>query len=265
MAEEKPAARPLTFDQICEKKLPLYVRNKTGGIVMVTLINPINMKSLALEIPPTFAPFPLHERFSHEMLVQSSDLRAFLAPDSKVLRMMQPEEAEAQLNEPGMKEELARAKKNMFSNRSSINPVDIDREIDNAQRAARKANPNVAAKEEKVAPRIRGLMQQVETKDVSQKDAIAELRRLEPTLHSWDYSFIIAHTEQGSLKDYAKEQLAKIGPEEDDAAFTTESGIQGADYKNAFSYEPEAGANAGAEAVRSATEQILARFKDRRG
>jgi hypothetical protein len=180
------------------------------GHIVLTFVTP-NGRSIPRPIPRTFIPICLTDTLSPDVVRQSSDLRLFL--NKGVIRLIDPDEATKELQSEESQEELRRLNLSDFS--AAAATTDRVSKMENQQTYVPEVNnPNAPIEGVVIDPvnnRVKATLLQVEAKDMTEREAVAEFRIMRDELTNHDMTYIISQAvDEGPLRRFAYQQLSEL-------------------------------------------------------
>jgi len=210
-------ANVVELDSLLNEGKKVFVKNTSRpmGHIVLTFVTP-NGKSIPRPIPRTFIPICLTDTLSPDVIRQSSDLRLFL--NKGVIQLVDPDVATKELQSVEAQEELKRLNLSDFS--SSATATERVSKMENQQTYVSAVNnPNEPVEGVTVDPvnnRVKATLLQVEAKDLTEREAVAEFRIMRDELTNHDLTYIIAQiAEEGPLKRFAYQQLSEVAAQVD--------------------------------------------------
>jgi hypothetical protein len=189
---------------------PVYVKNATknpAGIIHLSITDPNSGKSYPLNIPKTWIPFCLNDRLSRSMIEGSFDLRQCIA--NGALKLMDPEEAMALLEDPDAKMEMERINKSIHVDKQlASRSKELTQTSDTASTGPKEeytANPEDLVNQ-KVVDTVLG----IENNTTTVRDAVSIIRTIEDNLSENDFSYIVSRVEESQFKKYAQKKLSEL-------------------------------------------------------
>ena len=204
-------ANKVDLDSLLNDGKKIFVKNTSRpmGHIVLTFVNP-NGAAVPRPIPRTFIPICLTDTLSPDVIKQSSDLRLFLSKG--VIKLIDPDEATKELQTEDAQEELRRLNISDFSASASATERVLQMETQQTYSPAIN-NPNAPV--EGVVPdpvnnRVKATLLQVEAKDMTEREAVAEFRIMQGELSSHDLTYIISQSQdEGPLRRFAYQQLSE--------------------------------------------------------
>ncbi len=212
MATTKKTKAAEDLDTLLDKGKKVFVRNTTrpmGQIVLSFITN--NGKSIPRPIPRTWIPICLTDSLAPDVVLQSNDLRLFL--QKGVIQLVDPDEALKELQSSDAQEEQRRLNISDFS--AAAEATDRVLEMQNQQTFAPAINNPMAPVQGVVADpvnnRVKATLLQVEAKDMTEREAVAEFRIMRGELSHHDLTYIISQSvEEGPLRRFAYQLLSEL-------------------------------------------------------
>jgi hypothetical protein len=205
-------AKVVELDKLLEEGKKVFVKNTSRpmGHIVLTFVTP-NGRSVPRNIPRTFIPICLTDTLSPDVIKQSSDLRLFLTKG--VIKLIDPDEATKELQSEEAQDELRRLNLSDFS-ASAVATERVSKMENQQTYVSAVNNPNEPVEGVVVDPvnnRVKATLLQVEAKDLTEREAVAEFRIMRDEMTNHDLTYIIAQTEEeGPLKRFAYQQLSEI-------------------------------------------------------
>jgi hypothetical protein len=210
-------ANVVELDALLADGKKVYVRNTSRpmGHIVLTFVTP-NGRSIPRPIPRTFIPICLTDTLSPDVIKQSSDLRLFL--NKGVIRLVDPDVATKELQSEEAQEELKRLNLSDFS-AAAVATERVSKMTDQQTYVPAVNNPNAPVEGVVIDPvnnRVKATLLQVEAKDLTEREAVAEFRIMRDELTTHDLTYITAQIqEEGPLKRFAYQQLAEAAAQVD--------------------------------------------------
>lgn len=202
----------LTLDALLDDGKKVFVKNTSRpmGHIVLTFVTP-NGRSIPRPIPRTFIPICLTDTLSPDVVRQSSDLRLFL--NKGVIKLIDPDEATKELQSEESQEELRRLNLSDFS-ASATATERVSKMTDQQTYVPAVNNPNAPVEGVTLDPvnnRVKATLLQVEAKDMTEREAVAEFRIMKGELTNHDMTYIISQApDEGPLRRFAYQQLSEI-------------------------------------------------------
>jgi len=200
------------LDDLLNKGKKVYVRNTTRpmGQIVLTFITSTG-QSVPRPIQRTWIPICLTDSLSPEVIRASNDLRLFL--QKGVICLVDPEDAQKELSTPDAQEELKRLNISDFS--ATADATERVLAMESQQTFTPAINNPMAPVEGVVADpvnnRVKATLLQVEAKDMTEREAVAEFRIMQRELSNHDLTYIISQSaEEGPLRRFAYQQLSAM-------------------------------------------------------
>jgi hypothetical protein len=197
------------LDSLLNDGKKIYVKNTSRpmGHIVLTFVT-AHGKSVPRNIPRTWIPICLTDTLSPDIIAQSNELRQFL--NKGILALVEPGEAQNELQGVDAKEESSRLNLSDFSSKSTA----TERVLSMENQFTAEANPlNQQGPEGMVDPvnnRVKSTLLRVEAKDLTEREAVAEFRIMKAELSSHDLTYIISSLEaDGPLKRFAFQVLSE--------------------------------------------------------
>ncbi len=199
------------LDDLLNEGKKVFVKNTSRpmGHIVLTFVTP-NGRSIPRPIPRTFIPICLTDTLSPDVIRQSSDLRLFL--NKGVIQLIHPDEATKVLQSEESQEELRRLNLSDFS-ASAVATERVSRMTDQQTYIPSVNNPNAPVEGVTLDPvnnRVKATLLQVEAKDMTEREAVAEFRIMQEELTNHDMTYIISQSvDEGPLRRFAYQQLSE--------------------------------------------------------
>ncbi len=201
------------LDTLLDKGKKVFVRNTTrpmGHIVLTFITN--NGKSIPRNIPRTWIPICLTDSLAPDVVRQSNDLRLFL--QKGVIALVDPDEALKELEKADSKEELNRLNISDFSATATATERVLQMDKDQSTPSPAINNPMAPIEgvvADPVNNRVKATLLQVEAKDMTEREAVAEFRIMKGELSHHDLTYIISQAvEEGPLRRFAYQILSEL-------------------------------------------------------
>ena len=211
MATKKTKAPNL--DDLLDNGKKVFVRNTTrpmGHIVLTFITN--NGKSIPRNIPRTWIPICLTDSLAPDVIRQSNDLRLFL--QKGVIALVDPDEALQELEKADSQEELKRLNISDFSATATATERVLQMDKDQSTTSPSINNPMAPIEgvvADPVNNRVKATLLQVEAKDMTEREAVAEFRIMRGELSHHDLTYIISQAvEEGPLRRFAYQILSEL-------------------------------------------------------
>ncbi len=210
-------SKVVELDELLNEGRKVFVKNTSRpmGHIVLTFVTP-NGRSIPRPIPRTFIPICLTDTLSPDVIKQSSDLRLFL--NKGVIRLIDPDEATKELQSEEAQEELKRLNLSDFSS-AAVATERVSKMSNQQTYVPAVNNPNAPVEGVTLDPvnnRVKATLLQVEAKDLTEREAVAEFRIMRDELTNHDLTYIIAQTvEEGPLKRFAYQQLSEVAAQVD--------------------------------------------------
>lgn len=205
-------SKVVELDALLDSNKKVYVKNTSRpmGHIVLTFVTP-NGRSIPRPIPRTFIPICLTDTLSPDVIRQSSDLRLFL--NKGVIRLIDPEEATKELQSDESQEELKRLNLSDFS-AAAATTERVSKMANQQTYVPAVNNPNAPIEGVVIDPvnnRVKATLLQVEAKDMTEREAVAEFRIMRDELTNHDMTYIISQAvDEGPLRRFAYQQLSEI-------------------------------------------------------
>jgi hypothetical protein len=200
------------LDTLLNEGKKVFVKNTSRpmGHIVLTFVTP-NGRSIPRPIPRTFIPICLTDTLSPDVIRQSSDLRLFLTKG--VIQLIDPDEATKELQSVEAQEELKRLNLSDFSVAASA--TEKISQMENQQTYTTAINnPNAPVEGVVLDPvnnRVKATLLQVEAKDMTEREAVAEFRIMRDELTTHDLTYVISQSvDEGPLRRFAYQQLSEV-------------------------------------------------------
>ena len=193
----------LDLDSLLNDGKKIYVKNTSRpmGHIVLTFVT-AHGKAVPRNIPRTWIPICLTDTLSPDIIAQSNELRQFL--NKGILALIDPEDAQVELKTDDASEESRRLNLSDFSQKAEVtertltleNQYTAEANVLNPMEPAQLADP--------VNNRVKSTLLRVESKDITEREAVAEFRIMQGELTSHDLTYIISQVEdEGPLKRFA--------------------------------------------------------------
>ncbi len=197
------------LDSLLNDGKKIYVKNTSRpmGHIVLTFVT-AHGKSVPRNIPRTWIPICLTDTLSPDIIAQSNELRQFI--NKGILGLVEPEAAQEELKGADAQEESARLNLSDFSTKATA----TERVLSMENQYTAEANPlNQQGPEGMVDPvnnRVKSTLLRVESKDLTEREAVAEFRIMKAELSSHDLTYIISSVEaDGPLKRFSFQVLSE--------------------------------------------------------
>jgi hypothetical protein len=213
----------LDLDDLLNEGKKIYVKNTSRpmGHIVLTFVT-AHGKSVPRNIPRTWIPICLTDTLSPDIIAQSNELRQFL--NKGILALVDPKAAQKELKTADAAEESKRLNLSDFSQKAEV----TERTLTMENQYTAEVNPlNPQGPEGMADPvnnRVKSTLLRVESKDITEREAVAEFRIMQAELGPHDLTYIISQAEgEGPLKRFAfgvlSEHSAAVQPDvvEDDS------------------------------------------------
>ena len=201
---------PLNLDELLNDGKKIYVKNTSRpmGNIVLTFVT-AHGKAVPRNIPRTWIPICLTDTLSPDIIAQSNDLRQFI--NKGVIALVDPQEAQVELDKADAIEETKRLNISDFSNKAEV----TERTLTMENQYTPEANPlNPMSPEGLLDPvnnRVKSTLLRVESKDITEREAVAEFRIMQAELSSHDLTYIISQVEdEGPLKRFSLGLLSEV-------------------------------------------------------
>ncbi len=205
-------SKVVELDELLKAGQKVFVKNTSRpmGHIVLTFVTP-NGRSIPRPIPRTFIPICLTDTLSPDVIKESSDLRLFL--NKGVIKLIDPDEATRELRTDEAQEELKRLNLSDFSAAATATDR-VSKMTDQQTYVPAVNNPNAPVEGVVIDPvnnRVKATLLQVEAKDLSEREAVAEFRIMRDELTNHDMTYIISQSQdEGPLKRFAYQQLSEL-------------------------------------------------------
>ena len=193
----------LDLDGLLNDGKKIYVKNTSRpmGHIVLTFVT-AHGKAVPRNIPRTWIPICLTDTLSPDIIAQSNELRQFL--NKGILALVDPQVAQEELKTADAAEESTRLNLSDFSQRAEV----TERTLTLENQFTAEANPlnpmEPAQLADPVNNRVKSTLLRVESKDITEREAVAEFRIMQGELSSHDLTYIISQVEdEGPLKRFA--------------------------------------------------------------
>lgn len=207
------------LDELLNEGKKVYVENTSRpmGHIVLTFVSQ-NGKAIPRPIPRTWIPICLTDSLAPNVIRESNDLRQFISKG--ILKLVDPSEAQNVLGTPDGKEEQERLNLSEFSNKSEATERVLTLAAQNIQEGNlnNPMGPPEGHMTDPVSSRVKATLLRVESKDISEREAVTEFRIMRKDLSSHDLTYIISQAEkEGPLRRFAfqvlSEQNATVDPD----------------------------------------------------
>jgi hypothetical protein len=193
----------LDLDALLNEGKKIYVKNTSRpmGHIVLTFVT-AHGKAVPRNIPRTWIPICLTDTLSPDIIAQSNELRQFL--NKGILALVDPQIAQNELKTADASEESRRLNLSDFSDKAEVTERTLV--LDNQFTAeANPLNPMEPAQlADPVNNRVKSTLLRVESKDITEREAVAEFRIMQGELTSHDLTYIISQVEdEGPLKRFS--------------------------------------------------------------
>lgn len=193
----------LDLDALLNEGKKIYVKNTSRpmGHIVLTFVT-AHGKAVPRNIPRTWIPICLTDTLSPDIIAQSNELRQFL--NKGILALIDPVEAQTELKTADAAEESVRLNLSDFSQRAEV----TERTLTMENQFTAEANPlnphEPATLADPVNNRVKSTLLRVESKDITEREAVAEFRIMQGELTSHDLTYIISQVDdEGPLKRFS--------------------------------------------------------------
>lgn len=197
------------LDSLLNDGKKVYVKNTSRpmGHIVLTFVT-AHGKSVPRNIPRTWIPICLTDTLSPDIIAQSNELRQFL--NKGILALIDPAEAQQELQSEDAQEESARLNLSDFSSKATA----TERVLSMENQYTAESNPlnpqGPQGLADPVNNRVKSTLLRVESKDITEREAVAEFRIMKAELSSHDLTYIISSTEaDGPLKRFSFQVLSE--------------------------------------------------------
>ena len=199
------------LDELLQAGKKVYVKNTSRpmGHIVLTFVTP-NGRAVPRPIPRTWIPICLTDTLAPNIIRDSNDLRQFIAKG--VLTLIDPADAQKELQTTDAKEESERLNLSEFSNKAEA--TERVTALQNQYTAESNVNnpmgPPEGQQVDPVNNRVKATLLRVESSDLTEREAVSEFRIMQGELSSHDLTYIISQAEnEGPLKRFAFQILAE--------------------------------------------------------
>ncbi len=193
----------LDLDALLNEGKKIYVKNTSRpmGHIVLTFVT-AHGKAVPRNIPRTWIPICLTDTLSPDIIAQSNELRQFL--NKGILALVDPQIAQNELKTADASEESRRLNLSDFSDKAEV----TERTLNLENQFTAEANPvnpmEPAQLADPVNNRVKSTLLRVESKDITEREAVAEFRIMQGELTSHDLTYIISQVEdEGPLKRFS--------------------------------------------------------------
>lgn len=193
----------LDLDALLNEGKKIYVKNTSRpmGHIVLTFVT-AHGKAVPRNIPRTWIPICLTDTLSPDIIAQSNELRQFI--NKGILALVEPEVAQKELKTADATEESVRLNLSDFSQRAEV----TERSLKMENQFTAEANPlnpmEPAQLADPVNNRVKSTLLRVESKDITEREAVAEFRIMQAELTSHDLTYIISQVDdEGPLKRFS--------------------------------------------------------------
>jgi hypothetical protein len=210
--------RASSLDSLITEGRPIYVLNTSRtpsgdkGVIVVNFFD--GNRREFFKVPPTFIPLAVTDAIPPQSIKASKDFRQTLVKG--MLTLVHPDDAEAYLTSDEATEEYDAIMLSEMSVRK--NQVNLEQEVAKRSKVVHSTTESggpiedVGAQADVVTPKIRGLMEELQGNQVSEKEALQTLRRHATAVSEADISFVLSRTaDYPSVHKWAKSTLTKTG------------------------------------------------------
>lgn len=207
-----PKAKYVNLDTLLDSNKRVFVKNTSRpmGHIVLTFIS-AQGRPIARPIPRTWIPVCLTDTVSPSDIRNSSELRKFI--NSGILTLIDPEEATKILESEDARDEEKRLNLSEFSARSAatsrIQAMEGQRQYAPSVNTGTPIHDNVVL--DPVNSRVKATLLQVEAKDLTERDAVAQFRVMEAELTQHDLTYILSQAQNdGALRRFAQQVFAEL-------------------------------------------------------
>jgi hypothetical protein len=202
---------PLDLDLLLSEKKKIYVKNTSRpmGHIVLTFVT-AHGKSVARNIPRTWIPICLTDTLSPEIIGQSNELRQFL--NKGILSLLKPEDALKELGKDDAIEEFDRLNVSEFSNKAEATDKIIGMQNQYTPESD-PLNPRLGVEGGQADPvnnRVKATLLLVEANDLTEREAVAELRIMKEELSGHDLTYIISQVAKEDGADATPSPLRRF-------------------------------------------------------
>jgi hypothetical protein len=193
----------LDLDSLLNDGKKIYVKNTSRpmGHIVLTFVT-AHGKAVPRNIPRTWIPICLTDTLSPDIIAQSNELRQFI--NKGILALVEPETAQKELKTADATEEEKRLNLSDFSQRAEVTEKTLTLESQYTPEANALNPQGPEGMMDPVNNRVKSTLLRVESKDITEREAVAEFRIMEAELNPHDLTYIISQTEgEGPLKRFA--------------------------------------------------------------
>ena len=207
------------LDRLVRENKPIYVVNTSAlpsgdkGMVIVNFFD--GTRREFFKMPPTFIPMAITDSIPPQKVLESKDFRQCLLKG--MLTLIEPASAEAYLSTQEAQDEYESLVLSEHS--AKAQNLDINRTV-NKRTQVHHSNhegsgpiQDVSAVDT-VSNKVRGLMESMIAGTLTTKEVLIQLRRHQSALHSVDFSYVIANSNDQELKKWAKAGLTRTTRDE---------------------------------------------------
>ena len=199
----------LDLDGLLNEGKKIYVKNTSRpmGHIVLTFVT-AHGKAVPRNIPRTWIPICLTDTLSPDIIAQSNELRQFL--NKGILALVDPQVAQDELKTADASEESRRLNLSDFSQKAEVTERTLTLESQYTP-AANPLNPQgPEGMADPVNNRVKSTLLRVESKDITEREAVAEFRIMQGELSSHDLTYIISQVDdEGPLKRFAFSVLSE--------------------------------------------------------
>lgn len=183
----------LSVEFLLENNLPVYVRNNTGnGSVLLFNMLDASGRRIPCRIEKTPLPFKLSDQFDGQSLLSSPEFRSNL--HKSLLTLVNPEQAEAELNSPIATAYRARQASRVAATSSNlVTPRSID--------------PTAGSGAAAVSERMKSLVLEIQKGALKGDNAVLEIFGSFKVFNATDFQYFYSQCGIGSVSDDPAEQV----------------------------------------------------------
>ena len=204
----------LDLDSLLNEGKKIYVKNTSRpmGHIILTFVT-ANGKSVPRNIPRTWIPICLTDTLSPDIIKQSNELRQFISKG--ILALVDPATALEEMQEKDAIDEEKRLHLSDFSNKSVATErvLALDNQYTAEVNPLNPQGPPEGMTVDPVNNRVKSTLLRVESKDITEREAVSEFRIMEGEITSHDLTYVISQMEkdgkEGPLRKWAFRVLAE--------------------------------------------------------
>jgi hypothetical protein len=207
----------LDLDGLLNDGKKIYVKNTSRpmGHIVLTFVT-AHGKAVPRNIPRTWIPICLTDTLSPDIIAQSNELRQFL--NKGILALVDPTVAQQELDSADAAEESKRLNLSDFSQKAEVTERTLTLESQYTPEANAAYPQGPEGMSDPVNNRVKSTLLRVESKDITEREAVAEFRIMQGELGPHDLTYIISQVEdEGPLKRFAfavlSEHSAVVAPD----------------------------------------------------